>query len=135
VDRIVEHRPETKVEEPSEGYNETDNSYKIKNLPHDNPDFLAGEVAEESAFICSSIERPQQEKISCNVKTSYRDHQIEIGPIKTAADDSSNPQDDRDPEEYIEASGQRHTEAGVTRKQRGTHFGQRRHPLLSPSHG
>ena len=71
---------------------------------------------------------------TCNVKTSYRDHQIEIGPIKTAADDSSNPQDDRDPEEYIEASGQRHTEAGVTRKQRGTHFGQRRHPLLSPSH-
>ena len=47
----------------TKGHNKPNDSQDVDNLPDENPDFLAGEVAEELSLLSSPVERPDEKTV------------------------------------------------------------------------
>ena len=105
----------------TKGDNKPNDCQDVANLPDEDPDFLTGEVAEEFSLVCSPVKRPYQQTVgwnckllfkmltdlvlTCNVETTYRDHQIEIRPVETSAGEAGQPQQERQQEGDIDCRG------------------------------
>jgi len=101
MDQVMKHGPETQIEIPSQGYKKSSKSQHIEQLPDNYPNFLASKITNKLALLSSSVERPQEQKVSCNIETTNRYHKVQIWSIETTTDHTSCSENHTQPQHHI----------------------------------